>query len=82
VPRAQAGGENWCYWQLNGEWLNQWREPCKDSQLLLLFTKLPPDVYKIEANGEKVALYWGERGGLQALEVIAAVLKGTLIPTQ
>jgi len=65
----------WCYWKAaQGQWQNQWREPCTDAQLLPLLQKLPDDAYKIEADKQKIALYWGERGGLDALQSIHAVL--------
>jgi len=67
---------NWHYWQaVPGQWHNQWREPCADNRLLALLQQLPEDVYKIEADSQKVALFWGERGDLETLAKIAAVLE-------
>ena len=48
-PRRR-GREAWCYWQNTpGQWLNQWREPCADDELLDALRSLPGDVYKVEA---------------------------------
>jgi len=72
----QKTGADWRYWQAApGQWQNQWREPCLDEPLLPLLQQLPEDVYKIEADKQKVSLYWGERGGLENLKKIADVLK-------
>ncbi len=40
-PRRR-GREAWCYWQNTpGQWLNQWREPCADDELLDALRSLP-----------------------------------------
>ncbi len=51
-PRRR-GREAWCYWQNTpGQWLNQWREPCADDELLDALRSLPGDVYKVEATAQ------------------------------
>jgi len=66
----------WVYWQTApGVWLNQWREPCEDPLLMAQFNTLPADVFKIEAGKQIIALYWAERGELEILQRISAVLK-------
>lgn len=68
--------DSWCYWQAEpGKWLNKWREPCADAELLELLKQLPKDVYKAEANVQMVALCWGERGSEEELQTIADFLK-------
>jgi len=75
LPCKQSAVEC-CYWQsAPGQWQNQWREPCTDNALLSLLQQLPIDAYKIETDNEKVAIYWGECGGLDSLKKIASVLK-------
>lgn len=73
----RKGAENtWCYWQMSpGQWVNQWREPCADTALIPHLQTLPADVYKVEASKQMVSLCWGERGDVQSLEPVAAVLK-------
>jgi len=67
---------HWCYWQTaSGQWQNQWHEPCSDKKLLPFLRQLPKDTYKIEADKQKIALFWGEYGDLKALQTIADVLK-------
>lgn len=76
--RPRRGGQptNWSYWQTApGVWANQWREVCLDESLLIHFEKLPANVYKIEADQQMIALYWGEKGEASVLQDIAAVLK-------
>ncbi|MFF7708449.1 hypothetical protein [Pseudomonas sp. NPDC007930] len=71
LPRP-AGARQWCYWQPSpGQWVNQWREPCEDETLLQALTSLPADVWKVEAQGQLIAAYWGERG--EAAQVNAAL---------
>ncbi|KXU38590.1 hypothetical protein AXE65_00030 [Ventosimonas gracilis] len=75
LPHKKAGAD-WRYWQdAQGQWQNQWREPCADKQLLPLLQQLPVDVYKIASDKQIITLYWGERGGFEALKTIAAVLE-------
>ncbi|MDO7926184.1 hypothetical protein Q6A51_05295 [Pseudomonas sp. KFB-139] len=75
-PRSGAQMACWAYWQSEpGVWLNRWREPCEDAGLLNHFNTLPADVFKVEADGQMIALYWGERGEPQVLLKIDAVLK-------
>lgn len=75
-PRARREPESWVYWHISpGEWVNQWREPCDDVQLLVHLRTLPADVYKVEAGKQLVALYWAEKGDTEVLQRIAAVLK-------
>lgn len=72
----RAHKDSWCYWQNGeGQWLNKWREPCVDPELLAQLRLLPGDVYKAEASEQMVALYWGERGSGDALQCIADFLK-------
>ncbi len=74
-PRRR-GREAWCYWQNTpGQWLNQWREPCADDELLDALRSLPGDVYKVEATAQFLALYWGERGDSADLGRIAEFLR-------
>ena len=71
-----APTEAWCYWQNTpGQWLNQWREPCADDELLDALRRLPGDVYKVEATAQFLALYWGERGDSADLGRIAEFLR-------
>ncbi|WP_248800530.1 hypothetical protein [Pseudomonas sp. MWU13-2105] len=75
-PRLHADSPCWCYWQTApGVWANQWREPLTDDRLLMHFRTLPDNAYKIEADKQMIAVYWGERGDTQALQAIATVLK-------
>ncbi|MBC9251380.1 hypothetical protein A9179_13980 [Pseudomonas alcaligenes] len=74
-PRRPGRSDVWSYWQTApGQWLNQWREPCADTALLERLSTLPADVYKVEASQQMLALYWGERGGEEALQRVAEVL--------
>ncbi|WXL24174.1 hypothetical protein WG219_12560 [Ectopseudomonas mendocina] len=74
--RRRGSNDSWCYWQSEpGQWLNKWREPCEDATLLEQLLVLPGDVYKVEANAKVLALWWGERGGSEALEKVAAFIK-------
>ncbi|MWV16078.1 hypothetical protein F3I16_08450 [Pseudomonas sp. L-22-4S-12] len=73
--RRRGRQDSWCYWQAQpGQWLNQWREPCADEQLLAQLRQLPTDVYKVEAGPQMLALYWGERGGEAELQRVAGLL--------
>ena len=75
-PRRSTKPNTWVYWQMEpGVWLNRWREPCEDAQLLEHFSTLPADVFKVEADQQMIALYWAERGEVEVLQRIAAVLK-------
>jgi hypothetical protein len=75
-PRRSREPDSWAYWQMApGEWVNQWREPCADTQLLDHLRTLPGDVYKVEAGKQLIALYWAEKGDTEVLQRIAAVLK-------
>jgi hypothetical protein len=58
-----------------GVWVNQWREPCVDEKLLPHFATLPANVYKVEADKQMIALYWGEKGEASDLLAIDALLK-------
>lgn len=74
--RRRGASDSWCYWQMNaGEWVNQWREPCTDAALLPHLHSLPADVYKVEATTQMISLCWGEKGDVQGVEPVAAVLK-------
>lgn len=74
--RRRRASDSWCYWQMNaGEWVNQWREPCTDATLLPHLHTLPADVYKVEATTQMISLCWGEKGDVQGVEPVAAVLK-------
>lgn len=74
--RRRGRQDSWCYWQYEpGQWLNKWREPCEDSVLLAQLLELPADVFKAEASTQVVVLYWGERGGEEALQQIAGFLQ-------
>jgi hypothetical protein len=69
--RSAARNEQWCFWQIeSGTWLDKWREPCGDPDLLEQLRQLPVDVYKAEAGVQLVAVYWGEKGGTQELQRI------------
>ncbi|WP_397452695.1 hypothetical protein [Pseudomonas sp. NA-150] len=75
-PRSQKQAACWVYWQTEpGVWLNRWREPCEDTQLMAQLATLPADVFKVEADQQMIALYWGERGEPEILQRIAGVLK-------
>ena len=66
----------WSYWQSEpGVWVNQWREVCVDEKLLAHFATLPANVYKVEADEQMIALYWGEKGEESVLKDIDALLK-------
>ena len=56
-------------------WVNQWQEVCEDRALLNHFEKLPGNVFKVEADKQMIALYWGEKGEATVLQDICAVLK-------
>ncbi len=74
--RSRDRRDVWCYWQTSpGVWLNIWREPCADPSLAERLARLPADVYKAEATAQMVALYWGERGGEEALQRVDAFLR-------
>ncbi|AZL67882.1 MULTISPECIES: hypothetical protein [Pseudomonas] len=74
--RRKGHDDSWCYWQVStGVWWNRYREPCEDSRLLEAFAGLPESVYKIEADTQMVALFWGERGEDSVLQDIAKVLE-------
>lgn len=75
-PRRGSQVACWEYWQSEpGVWLNRWREPCEDVELINHFNTLPADVFKVEADAQMIALYWGERGEPQVLQRIDAVLR-------
>ena len=75
-PRRSVKAKCWIYWQTApGVWVNQWREVCEDEALLEHFNKLPANVFKIEADKQMIALYWGEKGEASVLQDISAVLK-------
>ena len=46
-----------------------------DERLLTQFKKLPANVYKVEADKQMIALYWGEKGEASDLLAIDALLK-------
>lgn len=72
----RARQDSWCYWQAEpGKWLDKWREPCSDAELLEWLQRLPADVYKAEADAQMVALCWGERSSADSLQLIADFLK-------
>lgn len=74
-PRP-AGLADWSYWQVApGQWHNRWREPCAEPAHLVHLATLPTDVYQVEALGRMLALYWGEKGGEQELERVAAGMR-------
>lgn len=69
--RSSQTPPQWCYWQSQpGKWLDRWREPCTDPLLQAQLNCLPADVFKVEAGPQLLAVYWGERGGPQALQSI------------
>ncbi|MBA1202081.1 hypothetical protein G7009_09975 [Pseudomonas capeferrum] len=73
--RRKGREDSWSYWQVTpGIWWNQWREPCEDERLVKAFAQLPETVYKVEADGRMIALYWSERGDSAVLQDIANVL--------
>ncbi|MEQ4283836.1 hypothetical protein [Pseudomonas syringae] len=75
-PRRGSHTDAWVYWQSEpGEWRNRWREPCEDAKLLPYLQTLPVDAYKVEADGQLVAVYWAERGEAEVLQRIDALLK-------
>ncbi|KQQ57251.1 hypothetical protein ASF84_08865 [Pseudomonas sp. Leaf127] len=75
-PRQAGQTACWAYWQSEpGVWVNRWREVCEDEQMMAHFRALPADVYKVEADTQMVALYWGERGDAQVLQHMNATLK-------
>jgi len=74
--RSSRNPAQWCFWQLApGQWLDRWREPCIDAQLLEQLQTLPADVFKVEARQQLLAVYWGEKGGPQDLQHIHAFLQ-------
>lgn len=75
-PRQAGQTVCWAYWQTEpGAWVNRWREPCEDERLMNHFRALPADAYKVEADTQMVALYWGERGDAEVLRNINETLK-------
>jgi hypothetical protein len=75
-PRRGNQPACWSYWQKSpGVWVNQWQETCEDPGLLNHFEKLPGNVYKVEADKQMIALYWGEKGEAEVLQHIDATLK-------
>lgn len=73
--RRAGHSDVWSYWQIApGEWINQWREPCADTEVLARLVELPADVYKVEAGRQMIALYWGERGDQSDLQKVVRVL--------
>ena len=56
-------------------WVNQWQEICVDEKLLPHFATLPANVFKVEADKQMIALYWGEKGESSDLQAISALLK-------
>jgi len=75
-PRRGSQPACWAYWQKSpGLWVNQWQEVCEDRALLNHFEKLPGNVFKIEADKQMIALYWGEKGETEVLQHIDATLK-------
>ena len=48
---------------------------CEDPRLLEHFEMLPADVFKVEADKQMIALYWGRAWRAAVLQDIAAVLK-------
>ena len=75
-PRRGSQPACWTYWQKTpGVWVNQWQEVCDDRILLDYFEKLPGNVFKIEADKQMIALYWGEKGEATVLQDIDATLK-------
>lgn len=74
----RKGKDSWCYWQMEpGQWVNKWREPCECASLLTQLQALPPDVFKVDANEQMLSVYWGERGGKEALSKVAEFLQST-----
>ncbi|CAD5108838.1 hypothetical protein [Zestomonas carbonaria] len=73
--RRAGRADAWTYWQLEaGQWVDRWREPCADEALRGQLATLPADVYKVEADKQVIAIYWGEQGDAEALQRIASVL--------
>lgn len=76
VPRRKGAVARWDVWQIEpGRWVNQWREPLVDEQLLEQLASLPADLYRLQANAQSVTAYWGERGGSEALERVVKILQ-------
>ena len=75
-PRRGTQPACWTYWQKSpGVWVNQWQEVCEDPALLNHFEKLPGNVFKVEADKQMIALYWGEKGEASDLLAIDKLLK-------
>lgn len=75
-PRRDTTSAQWSYWQFEaGIWVNQWQETCTDEKLLPHFSTLPANVYKVEADKQMIAVYWGEKGEASDLQHINALLK-------
>jgi hypothetical protein len=75
-PRRASQPACWSYWQITpGVWVNQWREACEDPAVLTHLQTLPADVYKVDADSQIIAAYWGEQGDAAALQAIATTLK-------
>lgn len=74
--RRKGHTDGWSYWQVApGEWVNEWREPLEDGQLLERLQELPKDVYMVEAGPQVVSLYWGERGDQSDLARVSRTLE-------
>lgn len=74
--RLSSHADAWVYWQSEpGVWRNRWREVCEDPKLLPHLQTLPADAYKVEADGQMVAVYWAERGEAEVLQRIDKLLR-------
>ncbi|MDZ5602346.1 hypothetical protein SJI00_06140 [Pseudomonas sp. RP23018S] len=74
--RRAGRTDTWSYWQVSpGVWWNQWREVCTEPGLLAVFNGLPESVYKVEADAQMLAIYWGERGDEAVLDTLKQALK-------
>ena len=76
LQRSASNLSQWCYWQVEpGRWLDKWREPCVEPDMLEGLGTLPADAYKVEAGMQLVSVYWGEKGGPENLQRIRDFLQ-------
>lgn len=76
LPRRRGSAQCFDLWQLEaGRWVNQWRESVTDPVLLEQLARLPADLYRLQSTPQAVTACWGERGGCDALDEVAAVLR-------
>lgn len=76
LPRRKGSSQCLDCWQIEaGRWVNPWREPITDAELLARLARLPADVYRLQSTPQSVTAFWGERGGVESLAEVARVLR-------